>query len=367
MTPHDRDDTIVELVRVTRRFSLKPAVEAVSLTIRRGEFFSLLGPSGCGKSTTLRLLAGLERADEGDILIAGQRVNDRRPYERNLGMVFQSYALFPHLSVRRNVAFGLERHGVPRDQIEGRVTRALETVRLDAGEFSPRMPSELSGGQRQRVALARALVLEPDILLLDEPLGALDLKLRREMQLELKALNRDLGITFLYVTHDQEEALAMSDRIAIMDHARIAQVGTPVELYERPRTGFVATFLGEANLLGGVARRSGGVWRLERPSGSPIRLADDPALRDGGAVRVAIRPEWLGLVPASTPDSGTNVIAGTVDEVVYLGEMQRIRMVLDGGGTMTVALRARDETAWRRGDRGEVRWRPEDGRLLEDS
>ena len=205
------------------------AVNNVSFEIQRGEFFSMLGPSGCGKTTTLRLLAGFEEPDEdgGEVRLLGQVVNKKRPYERRVAMVFQNYALFPHLTVDRNVAFGLEQRNTPKNEITDRVRRALEMVRLKPDLFSRRMPAQLSGGQRQRVALARALVLEPAILLLDEPLGAIDLKLRKEMQLELKSLNKQLGTTFVYVTHDQEEALTMSDRIAVMDNARVAQLGTP--------------------------------------------------------------------------------------------------------------------------------------------
>ncbi|HET9274800.1 MAG TPA: ABC transporter ATP-binding protein, partial [Gemmatimonadales bacterium] len=295
--------SLVEFVGVTKRYGRNPALEDVSFSIRQGEFFSLLGPSGCGKTTTLRLLAGLETPDAGEIRIAGRRVNERRPYERGLGMVFQSYALFPHLDVGRNVAFGLERKRTPRAEIPSRVARALAMVRLDAPGLAGRMPGELSGGQRQRVALARALVLEPKMLLLDEPLGALDLKLRREMQVELRELNRALGMTFLYVTHDQEEALAMSDRIAVMDHARIAQLGTPAELYREPRTSFVATFLGEANILEGVAGRTGGVWELVRGEGNRVLLPRHHSYAEGMRVRLALRPEWLTIARPGSESS----------------------------------------------------------------
>ncbi len=244
---------VVQLARVSKSFGDVKAVDNISFEIRRGEFFSILGPSGCGKTTTLRLLAGFEEPDEdgGEVRLLGELVNKKRPYERKIAMVFQNYALFPHLSVARNVSFGLEQRKTPKGEIDGRVRRALEMVRLKPELFSHRMPGQLSGGQRQRVALARALVLEPAILLLDEPLGAIDLKLRKEMQLELKALNKQLGTTFIYVTHDQEEALTMSDRIAVMDNARVAQLGTPAEIYENPRTAFVAKFIGESNFFEG--------------------------------------------------------------------------------------------------------------------
>ncbi|HTG50937.1 MAG TPA: ATP-binding cassette domain-containing protein, partial [Gemmatimonadales bacterium] len=233
---------VVQLAHVTKTFGDVKAVNDISLDIQRGEFFSMLGPSGCGKTTTLRLLAGFEQPDEdgGEVRLMGEVVNRRRPYERKVAMVFQNYALFPHLSVERNVAFGLEQRKLPKPKVADQVRDALQMVRLKPDVFAHRMPSQLSGGQRQRVALARALVLEPAILLLDEPLGAIDLKLRKEMQLELKALNKQLGTTFVYVTHDQEEALTMSDRIAVMDGGLVGQVASPRELYERPATPFVA-------------------------------------------------------------------------------------------------------------------------------
>lgn len=332
----------VRFAAVRKRFGDTVAVDGVSFDVARGEFFSILGPSGCGKSTTLRLLAGFERPDEGEIHLNGERIDGRRPWERPLAMVFQSYALFPHLSVERNVAFGLERRKLPRPEIETRVRRALELVRLDPGTFGGRSPRRLSGGQRQRVALARALVLEPPVLLLDEPLGALDQKLRKEMQVELRDLNRQLGITFVYVTHDQEEALAMSDRLAVMTDGRLAQVGSPVEVYERPRTAFVAGFLGEANIL-------------EREDGA----------------RVAVRPEWMEILRPDAPVSdGALARAGSVREIVYLGERARAVVRLESGEEVTVALPPRvasgARASWRPGDPAVVAWRPGDARMLEE-
>ncbi|HEV8198297.1 MAG TPA: ABC transporter ATP-binding protein [Gemmatimonadales bacterium] len=362
---------IAQFVRVSKTFGASRAVDDVSLDIGRGEFFSLLGPSGCGKTTTLRLLAGLETPDPGgEILIAGEPVRNRRPYERRLGMVFQSYALFPHLSVERNVAYGLERHRVTRADIPVKVARALEMVRLDPGEFSARRPAELSGGQRQRVALARALVLEPEMLLLDEPLGAIDLKLRKTMQLELRQLNRALGITFVYVTHDQDEALTMSDRIAVMDRGRIAQLGSPAEIYENPRTAFVATFIGESNLLNGVAEtRRNGLWEIATPHG-PIRMPDQPGLSAGKAVRIAVRPEWADLFSRDAVPPGENTLPGRVEDVVYQGEMLRVRVALADGATLVVAVRNEGQLTrpldWKPGDSVAVGWRPEDSQLLED-
>jgi spermidine/putrescine transport system ATP-binding protein len=287
-------------------------------------------------------------------------------------MVFQNYALFPHLNVERNVAFGLERHHVPAPDIPGRVKRALDMVRLDPAEFGLRRPLQLSGGQRQRVALARALVLEPDMLLLDEPLGAIDLKLRKTMQLELKQLNRALGITFVYVTHDQDEALTMSDRIAVMDRGRIVQVGSPAEIYENPRTAFVATFIGESNLVTGKAvARSGGLWDVAGPDGSRFRVPAHPSLAEGCPIQLAIRPEWMDLFPPHGVPAGENFFPGTVDEVIYQGEMIRVVVAVPGGTPLAVAVRNEGQLTrpldWRRGDTVAVGWRPEDSQLLEES
>jgi spermidine/putrescine ABC transporter ATP-binding subunit len=361
---------IARFLRVSKSFGASRAVDDVSFDVGRGEFFSLLGPSGCGKTTTLRLLAGLEVPDPGgEILIAGEPVQDKRPYERRLGMVFQSYALFPHLSVERNIAFGLERHRVPRGDIPRRVAKALEMVRLEPGEFAGRRPAELSGGQRQRVALARALVLEPEMLLLDEPLGAIDLKLRKTMQLELRELNRALGITFVYVTHDQDEALTMSDRIAVMDHGRIAQVGSPAEIYENPRTAFVATFIGESNLLEGrVESLRDRMWTVATALGPSIDVPDQPGLAAGKTIRLAIRPEWADLFAQGAVPPGENALHGIVEDVVYQGEMMRVRVGLADRSSLVVAVRNEGQLTrpleWKRGNAVAVGWRPEDSQLL---
>jgi len=363
----------VEFRHVSKTFGATRAVDGLSLTIARGEFFSLLGPSGCGKTTTLRLLAGFESPDPGGtILIDGADVTVARPYQRNLSMVFQNYALFPHLSVERNIAFGLEQRKLPRAGIVPRVRRALELVRLDPDTFSRRMPSQLSGGQRQRVALARALVLEPAILLLDEPLGATDLKLRKAMQLELKALNRRLEITFVYVTHDQEEALTMSDRIAVMDQARVAQVGTPAEIYENPRTAFVAGFIGAANFVDGrTSGRAGGQWVVRRPDGGTFTLPEQPGLRDDMTVRIAVRPEWMDLFRPDQVPPEENAIPGTVREVIYLGETMHVIVDVTEGESLTVALRNEGQLIkplpWKAGDRVAVGWLPEDCQVLEEA
>ena len=358
---------------MTKTFGDVTAVDRLSLEIRRGEFFSLLGPSGCGKTTTLRLLAGFEQPDPdgGEIRLLGRLVNHERPYQRGIAMVFQHYALFPHLNVERNVAFGLEQRRRPRQEIGARVERALEMVRLDPGTYRRRMPSQLSGGQRQRVALARALVLEPDILLLDEPLGAIDLQLRKEMQLELKALHRQLGATFVYVTHDQEEALTLSDRIAVMDHARVAQLGTPAEIYENPRTSFVARFIGESNFVSGIAeRRAGAMWEVARAGGGGFRVPDQPGIRAGGEVRVAIRPEWMDLWAPGEVPAGENAVLGRVRDVIYRGETMHVLVAVPGGEDVTVALRNEGQLSkplrWRRGEPAAAGWLPEDCQVLED-
>ena len=368
----------VQFRQVSKSFGGVPAVNSVTFEVERGEFFSILGPSGCGKTTTLRLLAGFETpdADGGQIRILGQVVNDKRPYERRIAMVFQNYALFPHLTVERNVAFGLEQRQTPRTDIADRVRRALTLVRLSPETFANRMPAQLSGGQRQRVALARALVLDPAILLLDEPLGAIDLQLRKEMQLELKALNKQLGTTFIYVTHDQEEALTMSDRIAVMSNARIAQLGTPAEIYENPRTAFVAKFIGESNFFDGrVVGRADSWWDVEGAGGARFRVPVHDGLAPGHAVRIAVRPEWLDLCPTDSVPAGENALAGTVRDVVYLGETMhvvvRLATVTDPTlANVTVALRNEGQLInplpWKRGDPAAVAWRPEDCQILVD-
>jgi spermidine/putrescine ABC transporter ATP-binding subunit len=371
---------VVQLSRVSKSFGELKAVDSVSFEIHQGEFFSILGPSGCGKTTTLRLLAGFEQPDEdgGEVKLMGRTVNKKRPYERQLAMVFQNYALFPHLSVERNVAFGLEQRKMPKPEIAERVRRALEMVRLQPEVFSHRMPAQISGGQRQRVALARALVLEPAILLLDEPLGAIDLKLRKEMQLELKALNKQLGTTFVYVTHDQEEALTMSDRIAVMDNARVTQLGTPAEIYENPRTAFVAKFIGESNFFEGTtaerlvpagSQKPDG-WLVTGTNRSIFRIPAHPTLQHGKPVRIAVRPEWMDVCRVDAVPPGENALSGTIRDIVYLGEMLHVIVAVPGSGDVTVAVRNEGQLikplAWKRGDPAAVAWLPEDCQILED-
>ncbi len=372
MSVSAQSQPVVQFCGVSKSFGEVKAVDDVSFDIRRGEFFSILGPSGCGKTTTLRLLAGFEVPDEdgGQVRLLGETVNTKRPYERKIAMVFQNYALFPHLSVARNVAFGLEQRKTPKSQIDGLVRRALEMVRLRPDVFSSRMPAQLSGGQRQRVALARALVLEPAILLLDEPLGAIDLKLRKEMQLELKGLNKQLATTFVYVTHDQEEALTMSDRIAVMDNGRVAQLGTPAEIYENPRTAFVAKFIGESNFFDGQANgRSGAHWVVTRNGGKSFRIPDHPSLNQGREVRIAVRPEWMDVQKPDAVPPGENALVGTVKDIIYLGETMHVIVTVPGACDVTVALRNEGQLIkpllWKRGDTVAVAWLPEDCQILD--
>jgi len=304
----------VRLERLTKSFDgSKRAVDGVHLAIGAGEFFALLGPSGCGKTTTLRMIAGFERPDEGRIHVGGVDVTDVPVHRRNLGMIFQSYALFPHRTVAENVAFGLRMRGLPRGDIADAVTRALKQVAL-AG-YEKRRPAQLSGGEQQRVALARALVVRPPVLLCDEPLGALDRKLRQSMQFELKELQKNLGVTLIFVTHDQEEAMAMADRIAVMNAGRIEQAGTPADIYGRPRTRFVADFIGEINLFAGAW--CDGAFCLD--SGAVVPA--DGAGRVGPGT-IAVRPERMRFVPA-----GEAMLSGTIESANYLGGHVLYRVV----------------------------------------
>jgi spermidine/putrescine transport system ATP-binding protein len=311
------------VVGLCRRFAEFTALDHVDLTIQEGEFFSLLGPSGCGKTTLLRILAGLDLPDEGTVRIGGVDAGDVPPHRRPVNTVFQSYALFPHLSVRDNVAFGLRMKRVPEPQVAERVERALDMGQIQS--FAQRKPAQLSGGQKQRVALARAFINEPEVLLLDEPLGALDLKLRKELQVELSALQKRLGITFVFVTHDQEEALVMSDRIAVMRAGRIEQLGEAHALYERPRNRFVGQFLGSCNLFGGRVTSSDAETLVVETAAGPLRAvrhADDPPL--GGTASLAVRPEKLALV--SPFREGDNVFPARIDQVVYIGSESHYRL-----------------------------------------
>jgi spermidine/putrescine transport system ATP-binding protein len=349
----------VELEGVTKRFGGFAAVERMTLQIARGEFFSLLGPSGCGKTTTLRLIAGFEQPTEGAIRLDGEDVARVPPYRRHVNTVFQSYALFEHLDVTENVAFGLRRRKVAKPEVAQRVAEALALVALD--ERATARPAELSGGQRQRVALARALVNRPSVLLLDEPLGALDLKLRKQMQVELKRIQREVGITFVYVTHDQEEALAMSDRIAVMSDGVVQQLGEPEDVYERPVKAFVAGFIGISNLL--PARVENGGVRLSTGVLVPAPVPD--GVPHGAEVQLSVRPEKL-LVDEL--EEGMAAVEGTIAERVYMGTATQLIVELAPGARL-VALeqntaRARADDRWELGDRVRVGWHPEHGQVL---
>ena len=333
----------VELRDVGKRFGPVVALDGVDLAIRKGEFFSLLGPSGCGKTTTLNLIGGFETASRGTLLIDGQPMGDTPSHARPVNTVFQSYALFPHMSVADNVGFGLRMRKVPRPERRRAVEEMLRLVSLEG--FEDRRPSQLSGGQRQRVALARALVNHPAVLLLDEPLGALDLKLRKQMQAELTRLQRRVGITFVYVTHDQDEALSMSDRIAVMDAGRILQVGTPQEVYDEPDSTFVAGFVGVSNLLElEVERVEGTVAQLRLGPRDSVRADVETGVTAGATATVTVRPERIALLtqPPSGDDDRCRAF-GTVREGLYAGPVSRFVVELEGGGALMVVRQNTEE------------------------
>ncbi|MGH2572661.1 MAG: ABC transporter ATP-binding protein [Actinomycetota bacterium] len=350
----------IRLDRVTKRFGDVTAVDDLSVGIEQGEFFSLLGPSGCGKTTTLRLIGGFEDPTQGTIYLRGKDVTRVPAYRRNVNTVFQSYALFPHLRVFENVAFGLRRKKVEKREIERRVKEAL--VLVDLPGFERRKPSQLSGGQRQRVALARALVNRPEVLLLDEPLGALDLKLRKQMQLELKAIQHEVGITFLYVTHDQEEAMTMSNRLAVMRHGRIEQIGGPEEVYENPGTEFVAGFLGASNLLDAQVEERGTTLSKVVLAGGTVLSVPTERL-DGGdsAVKVGVRPEKIRLeAEGDGVSAGWNCVSGTLRDSTFVGVSHQFMVVGPGERPLTVyAQNLGSETMPAQGARVRLLWRPE--------
>jgi spermidine/putrescine transport system ATP-binding protein len=332
----------IHLEGVTKRFGDAVAVDDLTLSIERGAFYALLGPSGCGKTTTLRMIGGFEDPSAGVVYLGGQAVTDLPPYKRDVNTVFQSYALFPHLNVERNVAFGLERKRIGKADVARRVAETLEMVQLEG--LAKRRPAQLSGGQAQRVALARALVNRPRALLLDEPLGALDLRLRKQLQLELKRIQQEVGITFVHVTHDQEEAMSMADTIAVMNKGRIEQAGTAEELYERPHTAFVANFLGVSNLVDGkVLERGIEMATVQTDDGTVhvpcARMSEAP----GDAVRIGVRPEKIELVPAEagTPP-GRNALRGTVTVASFLGVSIQYVVTAPGGEELTVIAPNRD-------------------------
>jgi spermidine/putrescine ABC transporter ATP-binding subunit len=352
--PPSASPASIRLDRVTKRFpGGVVAVAGVELTVEPGEFFSLLGPSGCGKTTTLRMIAGFEEPDEGRVVIGGRDLTHVPVHHRDMGMVFQSYALFPHRTVAENVAFGLRMRKVAKPEADARVAAALAQVKLEG--YEERRPAELSGGQQQRVALARAIVIRPPVLLCDEPLGALDRKLRQAMQVELKELQRALGVTLVFVTHDQEEALAMSDRIGVMNAGRLEQVGAPAEIYDRPRTRFVAEFIGEINLIEGAV--SEGRFVAADGRGLPA-----PSAADGPAA-LALRPEKLRIVAA-----GAGVIDGVLSDASFLGDQVLYTVMLGDGRRLLVKEGNPGTGALRRnGAAVGLRWEPQDAAILRDA
>ncbi len=361
--------TSVELIGVSKRFTGITAVDDVSLDLAEGEFFTMLGPSGCGKTTTLRMIGGFEQPTEGTVRIDGEDVSGLPAHKRPTNTVFQSYALFPHMSVEDNVAFGLRRKRVSKGEIGDRVAAELKRVGLAAE--ANRRPSQLSGGQQQRVALARALVNLPKVLLLDEPLGALDLKLRKELQVELKGIQRDVGITFVYVTHDQEEALTMSDRIAVMNHGRVEQVADPETVYDQPETTFVAGFIGVSNLMPAKVTGAGEI-QLDQ---GPTLSAETPSLRPGDRCHAVVRPEKLRIdalaAAGAASSNGLPTVEGTVESSLYLGTSTQIAVDLGDGVRMTVLVPNASEAERRRlpggGVRVELSWEPENMHVVRES
>jgi spermidine/putrescine transport system ATP-binding protein len=358
---------LLEIQNVTRRFGDFTAVDDVTIGIEAGEFFTLLGPSGCGKTTLLRTTAGFETPDSGRILLNGEDLAGRPPERRPMRMVFQSYALFPHMTVEANVAFPLQMANTPAGEISAKVAAALEDVRLQG--FGKRYPHELSGGQKQRVAIGRALVTHPSVLLLDEPLAALDAKLREEMQIELINLQKEVGITFVYVTHDQTEALALSHRIAVMNKGRVEQLDEPSKIYGFPRTRFVADFIGHCNLFSGpVAAREESSVTLDVPELGPVRIATDSNLAVGRAGTIAVRPEKI-RIDTTAPGTPDNRYRGTVRELLYMGDVTVYKVGMPGGAQVE-ALLANSQSGRARffevGDAVEVSWAVGAGHFIEE-
>jgi len=367
----------VELRNVTKRFGGVVAVNDLSLVIPEGEFFSLLGPSGCGKTTTLRLIGGLETPDDGEILISGEVVNDRPAYERSSNIVFQNYALFPHLTVEDNIAFGLrlKSRRVPEPEIRKLVEQALELVHLEG--FGARRPDQLSGGQQQRIALARALVLRPKVLLLDEPLGALDRKLRKAMQIELRRIQHEVNITFIYVTHDQEEAMSMSDRVAVMRNGNFEQIGSPQEIFQTPRTRFTADFMGASNIFSGrvttvsggtAGRASTGTVQIETETGFAVISRNNRDLSSGAAISFSIRPEAVQVFPKDWEWQADNKFDGSITEKVYLGDVTELEVSLAEKDSLVsrVGSRIDQRFGFKEGDPVSIGWNAEDCNLLSD-
>jgi spermidine/putrescine transport system ATP-binding protein len=361
-------DVDVHLSQVAKLYGDVLAVDHIDLDVNQGEFFSLLGPSGCGKTTTLRMIGGFEQPTSGLIELQGQDVTFLPPYQRNVNTVFQNYALFPHLTIYENVAFGLRRRGVKADEVAARVTDMLRLVQLEG--FEKRKPTQISGGQAQRVALARALINRPAVLLLDEPLGALDLKLRKQMQVELKRIQKEVGITFIYVTHDQEEAMTMSDRIAVMNKGRYEQLADPETLYERPTTRFVAGFLGASNLLGGSCQGTQDGKGVIRLRDETIVFAPAPAVYGRDAVDVGVRPEKIRIHHDDDPTpAGHNHLGGVIVDASYLGVSTQYLVETTSGARIMVyeqnIERTTREALWTRGDQVHLTWSPDNTFVVE--
>ncbi|MCL2055972.1 MAG: ABC transporter ATP-binding protein [Oscillospiraceae bacterium] len=355
------NDIILELRGVKKSFGQTEVLMGIDLTVNRGEFITLLGPSGCGKTTTLRIISGLDMPDGGSIILEGRDVTYIEPDKRDVNMVFQNYALFPHMSVEENIGYGLKLKKRPRREISDEVEAALLLVQLEG--YGKRRPNELSGGQRQRVAIARAIVNKPKILLLDEPLGALDLQLRRQMQIELKRLQKQLGITFIYITHDQEEALNMSDRVAVMREGRFEQIGSPAQIYDEPKTTFVAAFVGNANIIAGIAGESGDGNIAMLHSGGSVRAAlRDKTVPHGQLLTLAIRSEQIEIARDSGQESG---LRGIVKEKSFAGGMLRIAVEL-GSGEEIIVSRHGINSALKEGERVVLDWAPGDAVPVED-
>lgn len=330
-------DVAIRLVKVTKQFGDQHIVKGIDLDIYKGEFLTLLGPSGCGKTTTLRMIAGFEQPTSGEILLEGKNVAGLPPHKRDINTVFQNYALFPHMTVKENIGYGLKMKGTPKSEIDGRVQDALRIVQMEA--FATRKPRELSGGQQQRVAVARAIVNNPTVLLLDEPLGALDLKLRKQMQFELKHLQQKLGITFIYVTHDQEEALTMSDRVAVMNNGLIEQIDSPTKIYNQPQTRFVADFIGETNLLKGKLKTSKATYCEVEVEGSlfPISSIEEEIKTDKEVI-LSIRPEMISV--SRKIEEGKAGLVGRVSEQVFVGAAYKTIVTLPSGVEVVVVQSA---------------------------
>jgi putative spermidine/putrescine transport system ATP-binding protein len=348
---------------LTKRYGGATAVDAIDLEAHPGEFLTLLGPSGSGKTTTLNMIAGFVDVTEGELLVDGEPVHSLPPHKRNIGMVFQHYALFPHMSVSDNVAYPLRQRKVPRSERQKLVSEALQTVGL--AHLGHRRPQQLSGGQQQRVALARAMVYSPRVLLMDEPLGALDKKLRDSLQLEIKRIHAELGTTFVYVTHDQDEALVLSDRIAVFNEGRIEQIGTATDLYERPSTVFVAQFLGESSLLHGEAIGESGGYGVQS-LGRTLR-AQRGNVRSGEPAVLVVRPERIRLLPVEQPEPSGNAVRGRVRQEIYLGSSRKLAIELADGSQVLVRESAGDISASRPGDEVWLTFRAEDAAVLSTS